>query len=74
MFMTTMYNMFNILVLTTLLLLLHAADAIPTVAPSPPCTNSYGPGLHEVELGFRRFLLAVPDGLPVRSLCMQSSR
>jgi poly(3-hydroxybutyrate) depolymerase len=46
------------------LLLPHAADAIPTAAPSPPCTNSYGPGLHEVELGFRKFLLAVPDGLP----------
>ena len=31
-----------------------------------PCTNTYGPGLHEIELEHigRRFLLAVPDGLP----------
>eukprot|EP01043_Picozoa_sp_COSAG02_P060827 COSAG02_NODE_8036_length_2738_cov_6.194013_2_plen_333_part_00 len=58
----------------TVLVLAGVATAAPlprgngttAVAAGRPCTNTYGPGLHEITLEAigRRFLLAVPDGLP----------
>ena len=42
------------------------ARAAPlTNSSARPCTNTYPPGLHEIELESigRKFLLAVPDGL-----------
>ena len=60
--------------MTTMLLLLLASVAALTQAapvanqttspPAPPCTNNWPQGLHEIEYRGRKFLLAVPDGLP----------
>ena len=44
----------------------RAAPLAATNSSARPCTNTYPPGLHEIELESigRKFLLAVPDGLP----------
>ena len=59
--------MLNALMLNALMLAAAMAAPLPQGNRSAvPCTNSYGPGLHEISLELigRRFLLAVPDGLP----------
>ena len=51
--------------LALLLLLLPAAAHAAPLNASRPCTNSYPPGLHEIELlNGRKFMLVVPNGLP----------